>query len=84
MPDARQTFDRDAPKKATNLSINSDLLKQARALSINCSAVLETALAGIVAEKRQQRWRRDNQQAVKEYNARVEAGHVFSDGLREF
>jgi antitoxin CcdA len=33
-------YDSQAPKKATNLSINSDLLNRARALDINLSAVL--------------------------------------------
>ncbi|MFZ4617014.1 MAG: type II toxin-antitoxin system CcdA family antitoxin [Rectinemataceae bacterium] len=38
-------FDSNAPKKPTNLSINSDLLNQAKNLHINVSAVLESALA---------------------------------------
>ena len=31
-------YDFEAPKKATNLSLNSDLLKRSRALNINLSA----------------------------------------------
>ena len=34
-------YDLEAPKKATNLSINSDLLKKAKALDINLSAPLD-------------------------------------------
>ena len=37
-------YDFDAPKKATNLSLNSDLLKKTKALNINLSATLEQAL----------------------------------------
>lgn len=37
-------FDYAAPKKTTNLSINSDLLKQAKALHINLSQILEQRL----------------------------------------
>ena len=39
-----ELFDRTAAKKATNLSINTDLLSKSRALNINLSATLEQAL----------------------------------------
>ena len=34
-------YDINAPKKATNLSLNSDLLQKARSLKVNLSATLE-------------------------------------------
>jgi antitoxin CcdA len=37
-------YDLNAPKKAANLSLNSELLKKARTLSINLSATLDQAL----------------------------------------
>ena len=37
-------YDRSAIKKATNLTVNSDLLAKSRALKINLSATLEKAL----------------------------------------
>ena len=37
-------YDYDAPKKAINLSLNSDLLKKAKLLKINLSATLEQTL----------------------------------------
>ena len=40
----REIFDKEAPKKATNLSINSSLLAEARELKVNLSAPLERAL----------------------------------------
>ena len=43
-------FDLEAPKKATNLSVNSDLLKKSRALDINLSATLEQALQAKLAD----------------------------------
>ncbi len=42
-------FDDQAPKKATNLSINSDLLAKSRDMQINLSALLESALKEKVA-----------------------------------
>jgi len=37
-------YNRNAPKKPTNISINSELLVKARNLKINLSATLEYAL----------------------------------------
>jgi len=78
------TYDPQAPKKATNLSLNSDLLKQARELDVNLSAVLEEALADVVKERLSQRWLEQNREAIETYNQHVEENGVFSDGLRSF
>ena len=78
------TYDPQAPKKATNLSLNTDLLKQARELDVNLSAVLEEALADVVKERLGQRWLEQNREAIETYNQHVEAAGVFSDGLRSF
>lgn len=48
-------YDENAIKKASNLSINSDLLRQAKALNINLSATLEAALKVKVQELRADR-----------------------------
>ena len=77
-------FDTAAPKKATNLSINADLLRQARELNINLSQALEQHLAEIVREARRQQWLAENKGAIDVYNQRIESQGVFSDGLRQF
>lgn len=73
-----------ATKKPVNLSINSDLLAAARELNINLSATMETALAEAVKRRQAERWLAQNQAAITAYNERVDAGGVFSDGLRKF
>ncbi|GLU38351.1 type II toxin-antitoxin system CcdA family antitoxin [Pseudomonas sp. NBRC 100443] len=78
------TYDPQAPKKATNLSLNSDLLKQARELDVNLSAVLEEALADVVRERLWQRWLEQNRQAIDAYNQHVDGAGVFADDLRSF
>lgn len=78
------TFNTQAAKKATNVSINSDLLAKARALKINLSATLEEALAERVNASQRERWKRENQAAIKAYNNLVEAQGTFSDTLRGF
>ena len=77
-------FNPKAPKKAANLSINNDLLNQAKALHINLSATLEQALTEIVRDKHRQQWLEDNKQGIMQYNQRIEAEGCFSDSLRNF
>jgi antitoxin CcdA len=77
-------FDTLAPKKATNLSINADLLRQAKELNINLSQTLEQHLADLVREARRRQWLVENKGAIESYNQRIESQGVFSDGLRQF
>jgi antitoxin CcdA len=77
-------YDRSAPRKATNLSINSDLLRIARQLDLNLSKELEGHLERVVAEKRQERWLAENRKAIEAYNEHVERHGTWSDGLRTF
>ena len=77
-------YDRKAPKQATNLSINRDLLKAARQSGVNLSAVLEEALVYRVAEVKRAAWLRDNAGAIDLYNSFVTENGVLSDGNRNF
>jgi antitoxin CcdA len=77
-------YNYDAPKKATNLSLNSDLLKRSRALNINLSATLEQALQAKLAETRAEKWKTENKNAIQAYNEFVEEHGCFSDEFREF
>ena len=71
-------------KKATNLSIRSDLLEQARALDINLSSELEKHLVEVIRQRRSEQWLKDNREAIEAYNRYVEKHGVWSDGLRSF
>jgi len=71
--------DPDAPKKAVNLSINSDLLRQARELKINLSKMLETQLEEIIRRERARRWQEDNREAIEAHNRFVEKYGLFND-----
>jgi len=77
-------YDQNAPKKSTNLSVNSDLLRLARECRINLSQALEQRLAELLREERHRRWREENRDAIDAYNSRIEACGVFSDGMRRF
>jgi len=77
-------FNPDAPKKSANLSINADLLQQAKQLNINLSQTLEQHLAEIVRQAQRSQWLTENKNALDEYNRRIESRGTFSDGLRRF
>lgn len=77
-------YDHSAPKKPTNLSLNSDLLRKARELDINLSSSLEEALGEIVKRRLREQWLSENREAIASYNEHVEANGVFSDGIRSF
>ncbi len=73
-----------AAKKSANLSINADLLQQAKQLNINLSQTLELHLVEIVRQAQRSRWLTENQNALEDYNQRIEMHGTFSDGLRRF
>jgi antitoxin CcdA len=77
-------YDTKAPKKSTNLSINSDLLQKARSYRFNLSKVLEQRLIEMLLEEKRREWRDENRDAIEAYNRRIEENGAFSDGLRRF
>jgi antitoxin CcdA len=77
-------FNPAAPKKSANLSINADLLRQAKQLNINLSQTLERHLIEIIRQAQRSQWLAENQGALDQYNRRIEKHGTFSDGLRRF
>jgi antitoxin CcdA len=71
-------------KRAANLSVNAELLDQAKALEINLSATFEQALEAEVRARRREQWLAENREAIAAYNAHIERDGIFSDGLRSF
>lgn len=77
-------YDKSLKKKATNVSINSDLLEKAKQNNINLSATLEKSLEVILLEKEKIKWEEENQKALEIYNQNVERLGTFSDAVRSF
>ena len=77
-------YDTSAPKKPTNVSINSELLRKAKEFDINLSATLEQALAEKVRQKQQELWLSANKNAIDDYNQYTEQNTSLSDSLRSF
>jgi len=73
-----------AARARTNVSLDAELLEQAREFEINLSATLEARLREIVAERRRQRWLDENREALADANEFLERHGLWSDGLRQF
>jgi len=80
----RNAFSTQAPKKATNLSLNSDLLAEAKRLNINLSATMEKALEREVSQRLKNEWLEQNSQAIEACNELTEKHGLFSDSFRVF
>lgn len=77
-------YDTTAPKKPTNLSVNSDLLLRIKDMDINISATLEKALITELRKAEAERWAKENKKAIKKYNEFIEEHGCFGDEFRSF
>lgn len=77
-------YDTSAPKKPTNLSVNSDLLLRIKDMDINISATLEKALITELKKAEAEKWAKDNKKAILKYNQFVEEHGCFGDEFRSF
>jgi antitoxin CcdA len=84
----------DAPKKATNLTLNSKVLEMAKELGMNISQTVDALLAEEVTRRYWERWNEENKEAIEEYNARIAKeglplakyrsfGHGLGDGRKK-
>ncbi|WP_305042932.1 type II toxin-antitoxin system CcdA family antitoxin [Geoalkalibacter sp.] len=82
--EAKKLYDPSAPKKPVNLSANADLLHHAKQENINLSQTFEEALAIRLREKRAERWRVENRDAIAAYNQHIERDGIFGSRTRRF
>ena len=76
-----------APKSArkpTNLSLDSALLKEAKALGINISRSAEAGIAEAVKRSKEEKWLQENASALASSNAYVEANGLPLARHRQF
>lgn len=71
-------------KAPTNLSLRIDLVERAKALDLNLSEVVETALEQAIVAAEQARWLAENEAAIDYYNKFVEEHGVFGEEFRDF
>jgi antitoxin CcdA len=75
---------RNAPKRAINLSLNSNVLDMARDMGMNISQTVDALLTEAVLKQYWERWNEDNAEAIAAYNERIEREGLFSDRVRTF
>lgn len=81
---AKQVRRRPARKAPTNLSLRIDLVQRAKALGLNLSEVVESALAEAIRKEEQARWLAENEKAIEYYNSFVEKHGVFGEEFRQY
>lgn len=77
-------YNHAAPKQTAHLSINADLLRQAKQEKINLSQTLEKFLVEVIRDKKKQQWLDESREAIEEYSQFVEKHGCFGDTLRCF
>ncbi|MEJ8853996.1 type II toxin-antitoxin system CcdA family antitoxin [Variovorax robiniae] len=74
----------NAPKKATNLSLNSKVLEMARELGMNVSQTVDTLLAQEVERRYWEQWAERNKGAIEQYNERIRRDGIWGAKYRTF
>ncbi|MGX2038732.1 type II toxin-antitoxin system CcdA family antitoxin [Methylocaldum sp. MU1018] len=72
------------PKKATNITLSADVLREAKALGINISQACDRFLRDLVRQERQRRWQEDNAEFIAAYNRTVETEGLPLEEWRSF
>ncbi len=73
-----------ARKRATNLSLDSDLVDEARAFDINVSSACERGLATEVKKAREKKWLEENLPALQAWNEWIEENGLPLAKYRQF
>ena len=71
-------------RRATNISLDSERLAEARELGINISQACERGLVETITEARAARWLEENREALESYNRYVEERGLPLERLRLF
>lgn len=74
----------DAPKRPTNLSLNSKVLELAKELGINLSQTVDALLEQEVRRLQRERWSERNRAAIEAYNARIEREGTFAQQVQRW
>ena len=70
--DSTQTQGRTT-KKATNLTLNVEVLAEAKKLGINISKACDAFLESLVKQEKERRWNAENIEFINEYNQITES-----------
>lgn len=71
-------------KKATNVTLSTDVLKDARSLGINISQACDEFLRGLVGREKARKWKEDHADYIKRCNQIAEEEGGALDQWRSF
>ena len=71
-------------KRAANLTVDEELLADAKALNINLSATFEASLREAVRARKAEQWLEENRAALTGYNEWVEQNGLPLERYRQF
>lgn len=71
-------------RRPSNLSLDADLVAQAKELDINLSRAAESGIARAVADEKARRWKIENAEAIREFNEWVETNELPLAQYRQF
>ncbi len=74
----------DGPRKATNVSLNSELVAEAKRLGINVSRACEAGLERDVKKAAEAKWLEENRPAMEEWNRWIEKNGIPYSEHRRF
>ena len=73
-----------ARKRPVNVTIDEDVLADAKRLGINLSQVLEDELRKRVTEEKTRRWQEENREAIEAHNLFIEKHGIFGEEFRNW
>lgn len=73
-----------ALKKATNLTLNTEVLAEAKKLGINISKACDAFLESLVKQEKERLWKLENAKFISEYNQITEEEGLPLDKWRTF
>ena len=75
---------RTQSRKAANLTLDAALLTEARQLDINISAAAEDGVRRAVLSAKAEAWKRENAEAINDYNSWIDDNGLPLDKHRIF
>ena len=73
-----------ALKKATNLTLNTEVLAEAKKLGINISKACDAFLESLVRQEKERLWKLENADFIVSYNKNIEDEGLPLDSWRTF
>ena len=84
LPHIRDDYHAPPSRRATSLTMDRQLLDDARALGVNVSRAAEAGLTIALKEAREAAWKRENADAIAYWNDYVEENGLPLADLRQF